>query len=294
MNSPHGAAAPIRPAGLLLFALGLACAAPALRAEPSGPLSCDGRLGVGGCAPYAQVIRFGVDVPGAASVFEYDAPVLDHGPVSPTGIARGVVDMPNALVRTYAQRTEDGDPSTSNGVSVNAVGVDIFTLRSLGAASPDFFTFSVVFTAEGVGAIDNNGYAVASYLFLRPDSVDGQPLGFSGGHLDDVSVLQAGNHVPVFAQFNVGLMTWANLSMRLDVPFQLSYSLRTDVSEGSFLDFMHTARIGFVLPDGISVTSMGGYDSATVGAVPEPSTWLLMAAGLAGIVRVARAHRRGA
>ena len=176
---------------------------------------------------------------------------------------------------------------------MNAVGVDLFTLHRLGAPSPDFFTFSVVFTAEGVGGIDLPGYSVGSYLSMRADSVNGAPLGFSGGKLDDGSVLQAGSHVPVFQQFNVNLMTFANLSARLDQPFLLSFSLRTDVSERSFLDFMHTARIGFVLPEGVTVTSMGGYDSAGVPAIPEPSTWLLMmAAGLAGTARLARSRRR--
>ncbi len=275
--------------GIAALALGATDAG----ADPSGPLGCDGRLGVGGCAPYAQVIVFGVDVAGPNSIFEYDLPVLDYSPTVQGGNLRGVVDLSQALLRTYAQRNEDGNPSTANGVSANAVGVDVFTLRSLGAPSPDFFTFSVVFEAEGVGGIDNPGYVVASYLSLRPDSIDGAPLGFSGGHLDDISVLQAGNQVPVFQQFHVGLMTYANLSMRLDTPFQLSYSLRTDVSEGSFLDFMHTARLSFVLPDGVSVTSMGGYDSARlVAAVPEPSTWLLMVAGLAAVARLGASQRR--
>ncbi|MEO8312269.1 MAG: PEP-CTERM sorting domain-containing protein [Caldimonas sp.] len=262
-------------------------------AAPSGPLSCDGTLGTGGCAPYAQVIAFGADVPAPNSIFEYDLPVLDYAPIVNNGTVRGVVDLSQALLRTYAQHGDDGNDSNNAGVSVNAVGVDVFTLRKLGAPSPDLFTVSVVLTADGIGGIDIPGYSVASYLSLRPDSINGAPIGFSGGRLDDVSVLQAGNQVPVFQQFNVGLMTFANLTMHLDTPFQLSYSLRTDVSERSFLDFMHTARISFVLPDGVSVTSMGGYDSAAVAAVPEPSTWLLMVAGLVAVTRLARRRSAG-
>ena len=166
-------------------------------AAPSGPLSCDGRLGVGGCQPYAQGIFYGAGVAGPSSVFEYDEPVLDLLALRRRRQLRAVVDLPQALVRTYAQRSEDGNPSTSNGVSANAVGVDIFTLRRLGAPSPDFFTFSVVFTADGIGGIDNDSYSVGSYLGLRVDTVDGLPLGVSGGRFDDVRVLQAGNQVPV-------------------------------------------------------------------------------------------------
>ena len=271
-------------------AVALLCASPFAAADPTGPISCvEGQFGIGGCPPYGQVIFFGAGVTGPNSVFEYEKPVLDFSPVAPNGTLRGVVDLSQALVRTYAQGDDDGNPSTNNGASMNAVGVDLFTLHRLGAPSPDFFTFSVVFTAEGVGGIDNPGYSVGSYLALRADSVNGAPLGFSGGKLDDGSVLQAGNQVPVFQQFNVNLMTFANLSARLDQPFLLSFSLRTDVSERSFLDFMHTARISFLLPEGVTVTSRGGYDSAGVPAIPEPSTWLLMmAAGLAATARLAR------
>lgn len=263
-------------------------------AAPTPPISCvAGEFGVGGCPPYTQMIFFGAGVQGPNSLFEYEEPVFNFQQTGGFGTIRGVADLPQALVRTFAQANDDGNPSTNNGVSMSAVGVDLFTLHRLGAPSPDFFTFSVVFTAEGIGGIDQPSYTVASYLNLRPDSVNGAPLGFTGGRLDDVSVLQAGNQVPVFQQFSVGLMTFANLSARLDEPFQLSYSLRTDVSERSFLDFMHTARISFVLPEGVTVTSMGGYDSARVTAVPEPSVWVMMLTGLAGVARLARTRRVG-
>jgi hypothetical protein len=134
----------------------LLCASPFAVADPTGPISCvEGQFGIGGCPPYGQVIFFGAGVTGPNSVFEYEKPVLDFSPMAPNGTLRGVVDLSQALVRTYAQGDDDGNPSTNNGASMNAVGVDLFTLHRLGAPSPDFFTFSVVFTAEGVGGIDN-------------------------------------------------------------------------------------------------------------------------------------------
>ena len=296
MNSRPASAATSARARAALAALLLCSLAPQAFADPSGPLSCvAGQHGVGGCPPYGQVIFFGAGLGGTGSVFEYEKPVLDFTPpCGVDGTLRGVVDLPQALVRTYAQRNDDSNPSTNNGYSMNAVGVDHFTLRRLGSPSPDFFTFSVVFTAEGVGGIDNPGSSVGAYLSLRADAIDGAPLGVSGGRFDDIRVLQAGNQVPVFQQFNVNLMTFVDLSARLDQPFQLSFSLRTDVVERSFLDFMHTARIGFVLPEGVTVTSLGGYNSAAVPAIPEPSTWLLMLAGLAGTARLARRRSRDA
>ena len=275
---------------LALLACGLA---PLAVAAPTGPLPCiEGQPGVGGCAPYGEVIFFGNGVPPPNSLFEYEDPVLDINRTGTFGTVRGVTDLSQALVRTFAQANDDGNVSTNNGLSMNAVGVDIFTLRGLGSPSPDFFTFSVVFTAEGVGGIDTPDYTVGSYLSLRPDAVGAAPLGISGGRFDDSSVLQAGNQVPAFQQFNVHLMTFANLTARLDQPFQLSYSLRTDVSERSFLDFTHTARISFVLPESLTVTSLGGYNSAAVTPVPEPETWLMMATGLAIVGRLIRRRSR--
>ncbi|MDQ6629789.1 MAG: hypothetical protein M3Z29_15300 [Pseudomonadota bacterium] len=270
----------------------VSCLAPLASAAPSGPLPCaEGQLGIGGCPPYAQTIFFGTT--GPVSVFEYENSTLDITQTGSFGTVRGAVDLSNALVRTFAQSSDDGNVSTNNGVSASAVGVDVFTLRRLGSPSPDFFTFSVIFEADGVGGIDTPGYGVNSYLFLRPDTLGGAPLSITGSHLDDASGLQAGYQVPVFQQFNVHLMTFANLTARLDQSFQLSYTLRTDVSETSFLDFTHTARIHFVLPDGLTVTSMGGYNSAAaVTAVPEPETWLLIAAGLLVTGRLARNRNR--
>ena len=263
---------------------------PLASAAPGPPLSCvEGRFGEGGCPPYSTVQFFGGDAP-SGNLYEYDDPVLDVLHTGGFGTMRGVVDLSQALVKTYAQRQDDGNVSTNNGLSMSAAGIDLFTLRRLGSPSPDFFTFSVLFTANGIGGIDNVGYSVASYMSLSPNSINGATLGFSGGRLDHGSVLQAGNQVPVFQQFNVNLMTYANLSARLDQPFMLSYSLRTDVSERSFLDFLNSGRISFLLPPDVTVTSMGGFNSAAV--VPEPSTWLLMTAGLAGLARMARNRRR--
>ena len=291
MKIPSGKTAVSARARKVLSAVLLCGLGPLASAVPGPPLSCaEGRFGEGGCPPYAQVIFFGNGLSPPNSLFEYDEPVLDILRTGGFGTVRGVVDLPQALVKTYAQSNDDGNVSTNNGLSMNAVGVDLFTLRRLGSPSPDFFTFSVLFTANGIGGIDNVGYSVASYMSLRPNSINGATLGFSGGRLDHGSVLQAGNQVPVFQQFNVNLMTYANLSARLDQPFMLSYSLRTDVSERSFLDFLNSARISFLLPPDVTVTSMGGFNSAAV--VPEPSTWLLMTAGLAGLARMARNRRR--
>jgi len=265
-------------------ALVLATAAVSSAADPGPPLSCAGVPGEGGCPPYAQVIYS----TGAnnSSLFEYDDKVLDVSITGINGSVRGVSDLAGGELKTYARGFDDGDPGTNNGVSVNAVAVDVFTLHGAGAPSADPISFVVMLTADGVGAIDTEYYTVGAYLHLGFDG----PVGYGGGVPDDIEVLQAGGQVPVFQQFTLGMMAFANLSVLPGQAFQLSASLRTDVSEVSFLDFTHTARLSFLLPPGVTVTSMAGYDSSA--AVPEPASSLLLVAGLAGLAWRRRTRQR--
>jgi hypothetical protein len=262
-----------------LFALALGAAALA-HGAPSGPISCAGIPGLGGCPPYAE-LNFGTGL-GSGSIFEYEETALAVSETGPFGTASGAVDLRAGTLRTYARGFGDGNGSTNNGVMASATLVDFFTLHRLGAPSPDFFTFSVVVNAAGLGAIDPAYYTVAAYLSLR---VDG-PVGVSGGRFDDARVIQSVSHVPQLQEFPLGLMVYADVSAPLETPFQLSLTLRNDASEASFLDFMHTAELSFVLPEGVTVTSMGGYASP----VPELPPAALLLLGLPFLAR--RDNRR--
>lgn len=282
-----------RSAGWLACALplliALASVSPPAAADPSGPLGCDGRFGFGGCPPYEQLLFFGDDVPNSStSVFEYDHKALDQTITSPYGTARGVVDLASGTVRTYAQVNDDNNPSIGRAISVTAQAVDVFTLHSsLGSPSTSNIAFDFVFSADGIGDISQLNSGGLAFLHLG-----GTLLGYSGGVLDDLQHFAAGTTAPYLNDFPIHLMTFAHLTAPLDRPFDLSFLLRTDIGEATSFNFLHTARIGFVLPEGVYVTSMGGYSSLAVTPVPEQSTWLLMAAGLAAITRLKAGRQR--
>lgn len=72
-------------------------------------------------------------------------------------------------------------------------------------------------------------------------------------------------------------------------PWQLFSTTFTYTGGGNVLDFVATGGPGgappYALLDGVSLTS-------TTGATPEPSTWLMIVAGFAGLGLAARARRR--
>ena len=72
-------------------------------------------------------------------------------------------------------------------------------------------------------------------------------------------------------------------TMPLATQFTLSYSLRATVSQGTTFDLMSTAHLSFVLPDGVTISSLGGYSAGgatTPAPVPEPATLALLSSGL--------------
>jgi len=261
-------------------------------ASPSGPLGCGGTFGVGGCAPYAQVI-YGIDSNsgggGVGSLFEYDNVILDYSVTGPTAAVRGVVDLASGSLKAFASGIEDGNVSTGSGGLVIASGTDVFTLHGLPGSGP--IAFSVVLTANGTGNIANDGYSGQATVQLGK-------IGGGGGSFDS-GVFQSGNNAPLGSQFSIlstisGQQLKASdaYSMLLDTPFSLSYSLRADVTQGTTFDLSNTAHLGFILPAGVSITSMGGYSSVI--AVPEPETYVMLMAGLGLMGAVARRRKNKA
>ena len=260
-------------------------------AIPTGPLSCAGIFGVGGCAPYGQVIfSTGSPAPLSGSLFEYDDVVLDYAVTGVSAYVRGVVDLGNGTLKVVAEGIEDGNPSTGSGGFMIASATDVFTLHSPSALGS--VTFSVVLTADGAFTISNSGYSGMASLQL------GVPGG-GGGDFDAGQYQALGsNGILPGVQYAI-LSTLAGSagsqlrasdthSMLLDTPFSLSYSLRADVSQGTTFDLFNTGNLSFILPAGVSITSMGGYTTA----VPEPVSAWLLGSGLLVIFGVLKVRRK--
>lgn len=261
-------------------------------AIPTGPLSCAGDFGVGGCAPYGQVIfATGTSgLPYEGSLFEYDNVILDYSVTGASATVRGVVDLANGTLKVFASGIEDGNPSTGSGGFMIASATDVFTLQ--GTFPSSLATFTVVLTADGVGSIANPSYTGQATLQL------GVPGG--GGGDFDFGQYQSGGNAPLGgASFSLlstiqgsqgnQLRASDTHSVPLNTPFSLSYSLRADVSQGTIFDLSNTGRLSFTLPEGVTITSMGGY-SAGGTSVPEPSSLLLLGSGLVGLVAWRRKH----
>lgn len=279
---------PIVISGRILASAMLLLGAQQASATPGPPLSCTGVFNVGGCAPYGEV-NYGTGTPGnlfSGSLYEYEEVVLDYSVTGASATVRGVVDMANGKLRVFAEGIEDGNPSTGVGGFIIASATDVFTLHSA-ATGP--VTFSVVMTADGVGTITNPGYSGQATLHL----------GVPGGGAGDFDIGQYQSGVFPIPDVEFALLSTLQGSqgnqlrasdihtVQLNQPFSLSYSLRVDVSQNTSFDLASVEALRFVLPAGVSVTSLGGFASP----VPVPAPVWLFGSGLLAFVGLSRIRR---
>lgn len=244
----------------------------------TGPLGCGGEFGVGGCAPYGHVNFYAGDISG--SLYEYDSSSFSYSATGSTANVFGAGDLASGQLKVRIQGLEDGNPSTSSGGFMIASATDVFTLNS---SSSGLASFTVILTADGFGSIANNGYTGQVTLQL------GVPGG--GGGEFDRGVYQSGNNAPLgdtftlFSSLTGGpLMASDIYTAELNTPFSFGYSLRADAQQGTLMDLSNTGNLSFILPEGVSITSMGGYSSV----VSVPAAVWLFGSGLLGLIGVAR------
>lgn len=258
----------------------LALFAATAAATPGPPLGCTGVPGVGGCAPYLNISLS--DGAGVLNLYEYDLPQIDISRSLTQSDARVTGNLQLANLTVSSRLASDGNPSTLLAVDVGSALVDLFTLDSGGLLPPGAnVSITVTGSAQGVGSIDADYHVVQSLLHLGSGS---GVVGYHGGVLDAGRVIQSVTHWPTFQQFVLPLQVYANLTVQVGVPFELNLSLRSIITESSFMNFdsffglAHGAQLSFALPANFSVTSMGGFDSAA--PVPEPEALSLWLAGL--------------
>lgn len=247
----------------------------------SPPLGCGGVYGVGGCPPYSQIFFQTGDNNG--NLFEYDASAFSYSVSGSTATVYGAVDMTSGYLGVSASGLEDGNPSTGTGGIVSVSVTDVFTLHSTSSGP---VSFSAVLNAEGIGNITNPGYSGQVTI----------QLGLQGGAGDyDTGVFQAGTHAPLGTPFSLtstisgaGLEASYAYAIMPDTPFVFGYSLRADVSQGTVFDLSNSGYLRFILPAGVTITSMGGYSSAIV---PLPAAAWLFGTGMLGLIAVARARK---
>jgi quercetin dioxygenase-like cupin family protein len=212
----------------------------------------------------------------------------------------------SASVDLYADAatTSMGMKATANsglklGAQVNAfVGlIDrwVFTLPA-SIATGIILSIPVSFTLDGnvaPGSTYRSSYGrFMDYVFTISDPQQGysqlQTFQKTG------SITAAGVYADTFS----GIINLINRGPGLGMLADVEMNLWIPGLESGLVDFYNTAKIFLDLPDGVSVTTSAGlpvtFGTPPVvpepGNVPEPATWILLMAGLAGVVGCRRRH----
>jgi len=242
--------------GLSVLAAGVAQASPVLCPPtcPSGP-------------PHGEATFFGAST---KDFFELQAPYsIDLSYSDSQGAGRAAAD-PTSGVLKASSTASAGAPQFTAMATVS----DVFTLQgSYSGPVP----VTAILSGSGTGLIPIAGESLTALVSFQGPALPISPF--------DKRVFQAGTNAPLDTSFPISLSASGSFTEAIGVPFQLDYSLRLDTRDTTSLDFLSTANLGFNLPTGVTISSLGGFTP-----VPEPATFWLTAYGL--VVMTAVSSRR--
>jgi hypothetical protein len=166
---------------------------------------------------------------------------------------------------------------------------DIFTVTG----APGVISITATFNADGNANLPDVGGA------LGPGgSATAELCGPGCGILYRIDTFARGTgEVPYVGP--IDLQTSVTFDVTIGTPFTMFYRLAAQARNTSDIDMLNTGSLGFVLPQGYTISSLGGYSSLQPTptpnpAVPEPSTLTLMGLGGAFVVRAVRRRRMSA
>lgn len=179
------------------------------------------------------------------------------------------------------------------GAQVNAfVGLSdrwVFTLPASVTAGT-ILSFPVSFTLDGSVAPGSSYRSSFSSFMNYVFTISDPQQGYS--QFQTFQKTGAITTAGVYADTFSGIINLINRGPGLGMLADVEMNLSIPGLESGSIDFYNTAKIFLELPDGVSVTSSSGlpvrFGNPPVvpepGSVPEPATWMLLLAGLAGVV----------
>ncbi len=186
------------------------------------------------------------------------------------------------------------NPAAGLGTQGNAfVGlIDrwVFTLPA-SVATGTILSFPVSFTLDGSVALGStyrsNFLRYMDYVFTISDPQQGYSQ-FQQTFQKTGSITSPGVYADTFS----GIINLINRGPGLGMLADVEMNLWIPGLESGLIDFYNTAKIFLDLPAGVSVTTSTGLPvifgeppvGPEPGSVPEPATWMLLMAGLAGVV----------
>ncbi|MEK8051896.1 PEP-CTERM sorting domain-containing protein [Ideonella sp. DXS22W] len=209
----------------------------------------------------------------------------------------------NGLVKSYASAIDAGSQGSSSASS-SATWTDYFMIT--GDDSTEYTCYyycgtnykqaTAVLSASIDGRLaGNNSSGSASFSFtVNYSPISGCSYWYGCGTAENnQSLVSESRSVSGRRAVTVNDQFESEFTFRYNTPFRITAMLNTSAGEGGLADFSHTGSFDLVLPEGATLVSASGLPYGQVSGVPEPESWLMLAAGLGMLGFMAsRRHQR--